>query len=118
MTVFLKAFDVVDELHRYVASEPRLAEFLPELREVREQAWRLAQGGKTIRALPRTLTRSMPDRSVAQRIVEIMAKLPPLSPQEMDHESVGLFAQLVGNLVVAITHAIFVRYPELMRSPN
>jgi hypothetical protein len=111
-------FEVVDELYRYVAGEPRLREFLPELGQVRQQARTLARGRRTIRALPRTVTRTLPDRELARRIVEIVAKWPPIEPDEMDAESLQLCSQLLGNLVVAITHAVLISFPDLMRAPN
>jgi hypothetical protein len=106
---------VVDELHDLVTGDPRLQDFLAEMTEVRAQAESLALGSRSIVAMPRKARRGLPDRETAERIVDILGKLPPIEPELDDPQEVRLAAQLLGNLVVALTHAVFVSYPELMR---
>jgi hypothetical protein len=114
MVDFQTTYDVLDELHSYVASEPSLAAFVSGVREVRDQALALARGHRSVPVMPPPQRRILTDRALAEKIVEIVSRLPPVYPGSSDPASVRLGAQLRGNLVVAITYAVFDSFPELL----
>jgi hypothetical protein len=114
MADFQKMFDVIDELNSFVKSEPLLKEFVPAMSEVHEQARAVAGGQRHVPAMQKTSTKTIPDRALAQRIIEIMSKLPQVDPATDDRASVLAGAQLLGNLVVAITHAVYGSFPDVV----
>jgi hypothetical protein len=114
MADFQKMFEVFDELSTYVKGEPRLIEFVPAMWELREQARAVAAGQRRVPMMPTTSTKTIPDRALAERIVEIMSKLPQVDAATDDQASVLAGAQLLGNLVVAITHAVYGSFPDVV----
>jgi len=110
-------FRVVDEIYLFVASDPRLSTFKADVWTVREQARLLAQGRRHIVPIARTGTKTLPSREVAQRLASFLEQI-PLVVDTDSSESIALMGQLLGNLSDAIIHAIFISFPDVMRSQD
>ncbi len=111
---FERVFAVYDELHRFVSSEPLLHDFRAGVWEVRERARLVAAGHRSVVPLNMTPIATFPSRALAERAVEILAKLPPMEPDDEDRKDLLLAGQLLGNLVTAFTHALMHTFPDLL----
>jgi hypothetical protein len=109
---------VTEELEELVTNEPQLAEFEAAVRQVRKQAYAVTMGIASVPVLRKTTQKTLKDRALAERILTIVNRFPMIDPDVHDPESVRIASTLLGNCVVAITHAIFASFPELMREAN
>lgn|SRR5436190_13294912 len=110
---FQRIFTMCDELHNFVTNEPLLSEFRAGVWEVRESARLVASGQRSVVPLNMTPVGKFPSRVLAERAAEILAKLPPIEPNDEDRQDLLLAAQLLGNLVTAFTHALINTFPDL-----
>ena len=111
---FNRVFEVLTELSDFVSGEPRLSAFGPGVTQVRDQARALARGEKQFPSLPNASTGAIPDRALAERLVEIISRMPEVNPDEVDRDSLRMFAQLNANLFSAIVFAIFSSFPDVI----
>ena len=111
---FNRIVEVLAELDEFVRREPRLSVFVPGVAEVRNQAQDLAMGGKKLFPLSTTSKGAIPDRALAERIVEITSRLPAVDAEGEDPDSLRLLAQLNANLFSAIVHAVFFSFPDVI----
>jgi len=106
--------DVFERLDGYVSSEPSLHELMSTTRALLGQARRIAGGDLDIEVLDEGKGPSrLPSREVAQRLVSIMAPLPPLEATE-DPSLIAGYAALLGGLAGNITHLIYRDFPDLV----
>ena len=115
---FQKYYDVIDSLVDLVAADQRLAEFLPQLRLLREQALSVSLGGKQVPLIPRGPRRALPDRTSAEAILAKVNQVPFCEPDNEDPEAVRILYCLSSNLVSAILHAVIEGFPELVSVPG
>jgi hypothetical protein len=107
--------DVFDELHALVTSEPALTQFVPATTELCAIARRARAGeGVELTVSPEAAAR-IPTRELAVQILEIVNRAP--GPIAAEGEEIRRKVALMHiNLVRAVVHAIFVDYPDLMRT--
>ena len=108
---------VFRKLRKYVANEPELIEFVSVTAELDEQAQLLQSGSADIPPLRATSPPRLPNRYFAERVASIIRELPPVGYDFPSDLQLGL-AKLLENLVVGVTGAIFLEFPELMREEN
>lgn len=105
------------DLERFVASEPRLAPFVPAAAILAAQARELAAGADSVAKIPRCYWgMRIPDRLLA---VEIMARVhrPPEFPPVdavVDRRLLLAYGQLTGNFVCVFMDSVFRDYPDLV----
>lgn len=112
---FQKYFEGMNSLVAFVEADPRLADFLPRLRELREQSRLVAQGRKDVAVLPPPSENLIvPDRATAEAMLTKINALPFCEPEREDAETLRIFHRLSMNLVSAVFHAIKGSFPELV----
>jgi hypothetical protein len=104
---------VLSELRTYAETEQALAEFVPVLLELEEQARQLAAGRTSIGALTAALPARMPSRDIAINVTAIVSKLPVVEDDFDDAKRLPL-ARLLENLVVGVTGTIFSEFPDVV----
>jgi len=109
-----RTHSVFAELRKYAEGEPRLIDFVPSLIELQEQARLLAQAGANVPPLRSTPASTMPSRALAVKVTEIVSKLPPVE-KDFDSSKREALANLLENLVVAITGTIFGQFPDVKK---
>lgn len=115
---FNRYADVMDELVDLVAGDSRLAAFLPQVTQLRDQARAVALGGKEmIPPLPRPPKRAIPDRTAAQLLLRKINEIPFCDPAKESADVVRLFGGLSRNLVIAVMHEIIQDFPDLVSTP-
>lgn len=111
LSAMVEAFERLDE---YISSEPSLHELTGISRALLAQAQRIANGDLDIEVLDDEKGPSqLPSREVAQRLVSIMASLPPLEATESP-SLIAAYAALLGGLAGNITHLIYRDFPDLV----
>ncbi|MBX3210742.1 MAG: hypothetical protein KF850_01780 [Labilithrix sp.] len=106
--------DVFERLDEYVSSEPSLHGLMSISRALLAQARRIADGDFDIEVLDDAKGPSqLPSREVAQRLISIMASLPPLEATET-RSLIAAYAALLGGLAGNITHLIYRDFPDLV----
>ena len=104
---------VFEDLRAYVASEPQLSGFLPAVLELEEQARQLVQGVTDVEPLNATPPASMPNKHFAERVMEIVSRLPAVG-HDFDDESKLALGRLLENLVVGVTGTIYLDFSEVV----
>src|SRR5262245_54137309 len=108
---------MLTELKEYMCSEQDLAEFVPDVTRILEQAKAVSRGEYRVESIERDPGRRIPSRKMAAAIVRVMRGYNP-APQSLRgeaHERVLAEGNLLGNLVRAVTTCTFREYPELVR---
>jgi hypothetical protein len=115
MARFVEMIRVAHEIHALVEGEPQLIDFRPATAELLRNAERLAAGDLSIGPLRSRSVSRLQDRELAERITRV-AQMP--GPDDDDEPRVRrAVAQLLGNVVEAVLHAVFSSFPELLREP-
>src|SRR5262249_39920164 len=101
--------------HALAISEPTLADFVPATSELCAIGARARAGEPITLSVSGQATARIPNRELADRILAIIANAPgPLDSE--DAATTRVLAVMHANLVRAVVHAVFVDFPDLMRT--
>ena len=104
--------EVFGDLDEFAKRNPPLRAFTEATSQLREQAQRLAAGATSTPRLSASSPKTFPDRALAEQVVAIVSKLPPIDDTQEDKATLTLVANLLGNLVIEMTGAIMATFPD------
>ncbi|MBI2395150.1 MAG: hypothetical protein HYV09_36605 [Deltaproteobacteria bacterium] len=102
----------VERVRDYVASEPGLAEFLPSMNKVVDNAARLLRGDFTPASIPLCRTAKIPSREIARNLLASIGGAPSVTDDEPRELRLAA-ARIYTNLFDAVVWAVMAQYPDL-----